>query len=96
MGVVCAERACVRPTSADTCRAYEKHQVARPGAVIEFSGWNHDVIYNLMKKGYWCMPACILEGNIHPKMILSHKMPDAQEMCKQYAIHGRCGIDFNP
>ena len=96
MTVVCAKRACVRPTSADTCRAYEEHQVARREAVIEYTGWNPAGWNHLMKQGYWCMPACLLEDNVHPKMILSNKMPDAQEMCKQYAIHGRCGIDFNP
>ena len=92
--VVCAKRACDRPTSVDTCRAHEEYQSAKAlGSLIEapYVSWNH-----ILKQGLWCMPVCILEDNIHPKMILASKIPTAQEMCKQYAIHGRCGIDFNP
>ena len=93
MIAVCAKTVCVRPTSVDTCRTHEEYPETRPLAVIEqpYNGWNH-----IIKQGYWCIPACILEDNIHPKMIVASKMPTAQEMCKQYAIHGRCGIDFNP
>ena len=63
------------------------------GAVIEapFVSWNH-----IIKQGYWCMPCCILEDNIHPKMSVCSSIPTQEEICKQHSKHGRCGIEFNP
>jgi len=63
------------------------------GAVIEapFVSWNH-----IIKQGYWCMPCCILEDNIHAKMKVCSAMPTQEEICKQQKIHGRCGVEFQP
>ena len=63
------------------------------GAVIEapFVSWNH-----IIKQGYWCMPCCILEDNIHPKMSVCSSIPTYEEICKHHSKYGRCGIEFNP
>ena len=66
---------------------------ASAGAVIEapYVSWNH-----IIKQGYWCMPCCILEDNIHPKMSVCSSIPTQEDICKQHTKHGRCGIEFNP
>ena len=56
-----------------------------------FVTWNH-----VIKQGYWCMPCCILEDNIHPKMKVCSSIPTHGDICKQHHIHGRCGIEFDP
>lgn len=63
------------------------------GAVVEtpFVSWNH-----IIKQGYWCMPCCILEDNIHPKMSVCSSIPSQEAICKQHSKYGRCGIEFNP
>lgn len=63
------------------------------GAVIEapFVSWNH-----IIKTGYWCLPCCILEENIHPKMSVCSLIPTQEKICQQNDKHGRCGIEFNP
>ena len=93
MVAVCAKSACVKPFSADTCRTHEEYRRSTPQAVLEapYVSWNH-----ILKQGYWCMPACILEDQIHPKMNTNSALSTAQKICEQYAIHGRCGIDFHP
>ena len=45
---------------------------------------------------YKCLPCCILGEDIHPKMKTCSSMPSASDIIKQQALHGRCGIDFNP
>ena len=53
--------------------------------------WNH-----IIKYGYWCMPCCILEDNIHPRMKVCSKMAREQDIVNQHYSHGRCGIEFDP
>lgn len=54
------------------------------------------VSYNhVIKQGYWCMPCCILEESIHPKMALCSSMPAQEDICKQQKLYGRCGIEFD-
>ena len=62
-------------------------------ATIEtpFVSWNH-----ILKRGYWCMPCCILEENNHSKMPVCSRIPSYEKVCKHNNIHGRCGIDFDP
>ena len=45
---------------------------------------------------YKCLPCCILGEDKHPKMKTCSSMPSASDIIKQQALHGRCGIDFNP
>ena len=56
-----------------------------------FVSWNH-----IIKRGYWCMPCCILRDNIHAKMKVCSDMPTQEKICQQQNIHGRCGIEFDP
>ena len=88
MAAVCSKTPCVRPTSVDSCSENLSH-----GAVVEapYVSWNH-----ILKQGYWCLPTCILEDNIHSKMAVISSLSSQRAMCKQYASHGRCGIDFHP
>ena len=48
----------------------------------------------IIRKGYWCMPCCILDENVHPKMKVCSSLPTDEEICKQQESHGRCGIEF--
>ena len=48
----------------------------------------------ITKQGYWCMPCCILDENVHPKMKVCSSLPTDEEICKQQESHGRCGIEF--
>ena len=68
-------------------------QGAAAGAIIETPvvSWNH-----IIKRGFWCIPCCILDENIHPKMKVCSSMPNHEDICKQQNIHGRCGIEFDP
>ena len=50
----------------------------------------------ITKLGYWCMPCCILDENVHPKMKACSSMPTKEDICKQQESHGRCGIEFHP
>jgi len=49
----------------------------------------------ITKKGYWCMPCCILDENVHPKMKACSSLSSQQDICKQQERHGRCGVSFN-
>ena len=91
MAACCTKTSCSRSTSADSCTRTINFR--DNGAVIEvpFVSW-----YHIIKQGYWCIPGCILDDFVHPKMALISDMPTFADMCKQNAIHGRCGIDFNP
>ena len=97
MAAVCANESCSRPSVHSCTRTinFRENRGAnfKHVSVLEvpFASWNH-----IIKQGYWCIPGCILDGNVHPKMALISDMPSLDAMCKQYAIHGRCGIDFNP
>ena len=62
-----------------------------PGQKAPFVSWIH-----IIKQGYWCMPCCILEENVHAKMKTCSQMPHQDDICKQQNIHGRCGIEFDP
>ena len=48
----------------------------------------------ITKQGYWCMPCCILDENVHPKMKVCSSFSTQKDICKQQYIHGRCGIEF--
>jgi hypothetical protein len=93
MAAVCAKKSC----GTLFCQFLRRGNVKKPGdakiAVIEapFVSWNH-----IIKQGYWCMPCCILEENVHAKMKTCSKMPHQDDICKQQNIHGRCGIEFDP
>ena len=92
MAAVCAKESC----GTLFCKFVRRPNVATPGgdgAVIEapFASWNH-----IIEQGYWCMPCCILEDNIHAKMKACSAMPLQKDICKQQNIHGRCGIEFDP
>ena len=50
----------------------------------------------ITKQGYWCMPCCILDENVHPKMKVCSSLSTDEDICKQQEIHGRCGIEFHP
>ena len=45
---------------------------------------------------YTCLPCCILGDNIHSRMKMCSSMASASYIINQQALHGRCGIDFNP
>ena len=62
-------------------------------AVIEapFVSWNQ-----IMKQGFWCMPCCFMDENVHYKMKFCSAMPSGELIRNQNQKHGRCGIDFNP
>ena len=62
-----------------------------PGQKAPFVSWNH-----IMKQGYWCLPCCILEGNVHPKMAVCSSLSTQEKICEQYNRHGLCGIEFDP
>ena len=49
-----------------------------------------------IKQGYWCMPCCYVDENIHPKMKSCMSLPTPESICHQQNIHGRCGVEFNP
>ena len=70
-----------------------KGKPSTPFSAIEahFVSLNH-----IIKQGYWCMPCCILETNVHSKMPVCSSMSSQPVLCKQYDMHGRCGIDFDP
>ena len=98
MAAVCAKESC----GTLFCHFLRRPNVAAPGkappsggagAVVEtpFASWNH-----VIKQGFWCMPCCILEDNIHAKMKVCSAMPSQEDICKQQNIHGRCGIEFDP
>ena len=98
MAATCAKESC----GTMWCAFLRRPNVSAPGAdstkqgvgsVIEapYVSWNH-----IIKQGYWCMPCCILEDNVHPKMNVCSKMPQQEDICKQQNIHGRCGIEFDP
>jgi len=95
MAAVCSQKAC----GTLFCQFLRRGNVVSPGtdpvkgSVIEapFVSWNH-----IVKQGYWCMPCCILEENMHAKMKLCSSMPEQAAICKQQNIHGRCGIEFDP
>ena len=93
MAAICAKEAC----GTLFCQFLRRGNVKKPGdakiAVIEapFVSWNH-----IIKQGYWCMPCCILEENVHAKMKTCSQMPHQDDICKQQNIHGRCGIEFDP
>lgn len=96
MAAVCAKEAC----GTLWCKFIRRGMVKKPGdtpdgnaAVVEtpYVSWNH-----IIEQGYWCMPCCILEDNVHAKMQVCSAMPQQKDVCKQQRIHGRCGIEFNP
>ena len=91
MAAICSKASCGTPL-VDTCLNLHR-ETSLPYAVIETPhvSWNH-----ALKRGFWCMPCCILEDNNHPKMKVCSEMPTQGDICKQNFIHGRCGIDFNP
>ena len=92
LAATCVKTSCARPTI-DSCTRTINFPEYKPESVIEapYVSWNH-----VIKRGYWCMPVCILNENRHPKMALASSLPSHEDLCKQNAIHGRCGIDFNP
>ena len=49
----------------------------------------------ITKRGYWCMPCCILDENVHPKMKFCGSLSTDEAICKQQERHGRCGVTFN-
>ena len=63
------------------------------GRLIEapFVSFNH-----IIKQGYWCMPCCILDENVHYKMKVCSEMESEEDIRNQNQKHGRCGIEFNP
>ena len=83
------------------CNLLRRGNVAAPGQLpvkswnepgkAPFASWNH-----VITRGYWCMPCCILDDNVHPKMKACSAMPTAEDICKQQDLHGRCGIEFDP
>jgi len=93
MAAICAKESC----GTLFCQFIRRGLVKKPGdqkiAVIEapFVSWNH-----IIKQGYWCMPCCILEDNVHIKMKTCSSLPTQEDICKQQKIHGRCGIEFDP
>ena len=64
-----------------------------PGSNIEkpYLSWNH-----IIKHGYFCLPCCILDENVHPKMGVCSNMKTDEDICNQYENHGICGIEFDP
>ena len=96
MAAVCAKESC----GTLFCMFVRRGNVKKPGdkpvgnaSVIEapFVSWNH-----IIKQGYWCMPCCILDTDVHAKMKTCSSMPNQADICKQQNIHGRCGIEFDP
>ena len=67
--------------------------LAEGGDIVEttFEYW-----ISRLNDDYKCLPCCILGEDIHPKMKACSSMPSASDIIKQQALHGRCGIDFNP
>ena len=61
------------------------------GIETPFASWNH-----IMKQGYWCMPCCILDENVHNKMKVCSEVRTRVDIRNQNQKHGRCGIEFNP
>ena len=62
-----------------------------PGQRAPFVSWIH-----VIRLGYWCMPCCILEENVHPKMAVCSSLSTREKFCEQQNRHGRCGIEFDP
>jgi len=97
MAATCSKGSCNTLFCQFLMRGYVKKPGEAPAknakSVIEapFVSWNH-----VIKKGYWCMPCCILEDKVHAKMKVCSDMPTQEDICKQNNIHGRCGIEFNP
>ena len=94
---ICAKSSCGR--SFLFCQLLRRGNVESPGQLpskepgkkAPFVSWNH-----IIKQGFWCMPCCILDENVHPKMKVCSSMPKEEDICKQQDAHGRCGIDFDP
>ena len=95
--------AAVCPTGT-SCGTYfmlmQRGLVAKPGENPPPYGSNIEtpyVSYNLIRRrGWFCLPCCILDENVHPKMNVCSNMPTDEDICNQYDKHGICGITFDP
>ena len=92
---ICAKGAC----GTLFCNIIQRGFVESPGKPIartesEIQKATTISYLKITKVGYWCMPCCILDENVHPKMKVCSSMPTQEDICKQQESHGRCGITF--
>ena len=100
MAAICDKRSCGTLTFSVCPQLYNRGQLPLPGerpgsasslVEVPYVSWNH-----IIKSGYWCMPCCILDEYVHPKIPVCSQIPTFEDVCNQNIIHGRCGIDFHP